>query len=353
MFRHLYVRRLLGGCAALFGALIALQLKIPLPWLLGPLFIIAALRLVKAPVASIRPFQFLGQYIIGITLGLYFSPDIVSIISHHWVAIVISMTLPIVLGAFGSWVLLRVGGVDLKTSWFAAAIGGANEMSQLAERYGGRIDLVASAHSLRILSVVIALPFAYQALGIVGTDMTFISDRSFDYVGLTSVAIPSLLVGLWFYRRRVPNAWVLGSVACATFFTLSEVVSTTMPSALVNLGQLLIGWALGDRYRPAFFKAAPKFLAGVAIYTVGAMLICAVVGLALAELSGLPVATVFLGVAPGGLAEMAITAKVLMLGVPLVVVFQVTRMVFVVLVTGPIYERFLRSRESVDSTGFE
>jgi len=351
MFSHLYVRRTLGGCAALLGALIALQLKIPLPWLLGPLFTVAALRLATAPVASIKPFQFFGQYIIGITLGLYFSPDIVAIISQHWVAIAISMALPILLGAFGSWVLLRVGGVDLKTSWFAAAIGGANEMSQLTERYGGRIDLVASAHSLRILAVVIALPFGYQALGIAGTDMSLVVEKSVDYLGLTLVAMPSVIVGLWFYRRRVPNAWVLGSLACATVFTLSGVVATSMPSELVNLGQLLIGWALGDRYRPAFFKAAPRFLAGVAIYTIGAMLICAVVGLALAELSGLPIATVFLGVAPGGLAEMAITAKVLMLGVPLVVAFQVTRMVFVVLVTGPIYERFLKSREPITETG--
>ena len=44
-----------------------------------------------------------------------------------------------------------------------------------------------------------------------------------------------------------------------------------------------------------------------------------------------------LGVAPGGISEMAITAKVLQLGVPLVTAFQVFRMVGVVLVTGPLY----------------
>jgi uncharacterized membrane protein AbrB (regulator of aidB expression) len=44
-----------------------------------------------------------------------------------------------------------------------------------------------------------------------------------------------------------------------------------------------------------------------------------------------------LGVAPGGIAEMAITAKVLQLGVPLVTAFQVFRMAGVVLVTGPLY----------------
>jgi len=44
-----------------------------------------------------------------------------------------------------------------------------------------------------------------------------------------------------------------------------------------------------------------------------------------------------LGFAPGGIAEMAITAKVLQLGVPLVTAFQVSRMVMVVLTTGPLF----------------
>ena len=42
-------------------------------------------------------------------------------------------------------------------------------------------------------------------------------------------------------------------------------------------------------------------------------------------LSGLYPATLVLGMAPGGIAEMCITAKVLQLGVPLVTAFHVTR----------------------------
>ena len=52
-------------------------------------------------------------------------------------------------------------------------------------------------------------------------------------------------------------------------------------------------------------------------------------------------ATLLLGLAPGGIAEMAITAKVLQLGVPLVTAFQVTRMALVVMVTGPLFKLFI------------
>ena len=50
-----------------------------------------------------------------------------------------------------------------------------------------------------------------------------------------------------------------------------------------------------------------------------------------------------LGTAPGGLAEMCITAKVMQFGVPLVTALHVTRLVVLLLATAPLY-RWLRER---------
>jgi uncharacterized membrane protein AbrB (regulator of aidB expression) len=49
------------------------------------------------------------------------------------------------------------------TSYFAGAIGGASEMTLLSEREGARTDLVAAAHSLRLLIVVLVIPFAFSS----------------------------------------------------------------------------------------------------------------------------------------------------------------------------------------------
>jgi uncharacterized protein len=53
-----------------------------------------------------------------------------------------------------------------------------------------------------------------------------------------------------------------------------------------------------------------------------------------------------LATAPGGIAEMCITAKVLQLGVPLVTAAHVTRVLVLITTTGPTYRavRVLRSR---------
>ncbi len=118
-----------------------------------------------------------------------------------------------------------------------------------------------------------------------------------------------------------------------------------MPDYVPKVGQLLIGWSLGDRYRPDFFRAAPRFIAVVAAFTVVALALAFGLGALLSLWSAAPIPTLILGTTPGGIAEMAITAKVLQLGVPVVTAFHVTRMVFVVLVTGPMYA-FLARRNA-------
>jgi uncharacterized membrane protein AbrB (regulator of aidB expression) len=49
-------------------------------------------------------------------------------------------------------------------------------------------------------------------------------------------------------------------------------------------------------------------------------------------------ATSILATAPGGIAEMSITAKLLQLGVPIVTAFHVSRVVVLVTVSSPMYK---------------
>jgi uncharacterized membrane protein AbrB (regulator of aidB expression) len=58
---------------------------------------------------------------------------------------------------------------------------------------------------------------------------------------------------------------------------------------------------------------------------------------ALAAVSGINLPTTILATAPGGVAEMSITAKVLQFGVPIVTAFHVSRMAILVLGTAPLF----------------
>ncbi|MBR8652643.1 AbrB family transcriptional regulator [Achromobacter sp. Marseille-Q0513] len=333
-----------GLLIALAGALAAVWAHMPLPWMLGALLVTAATRIGGLGTVCPRPARNAGQWVIGTSLGLYFTPQVVGHIGSNAGPIIAGMLFALGLSFIGTAILRRYTDVDFKTAWFSSAIGGASEMANLAERHGARIDRVATAHSVRVLLVVVMVPFLFQWWGVAGLDPTVPGPRVLHWPGLAALVALTCMGGLLFMRLRLPNPWVLGSMSVAMALTLSGVELSALPDYVPKIGQLFIGWSLGDRYRPDFFRAAPRFIAAVAVFTVIALAMAFGLGALLSLWSAAPVPTLILGTTPGGIAEMAITAKVLQLGVPVVTAFHVTRMVFVVLVTGPMY-KFLARRQ--------
>ena len=72
------------------------------------------------------------------------------------------------------------------------------------------------------------------------------------------------------------------------------------------------------------------------------MALSALFAWAMSHVTGLHLATVVLGTTPGGIAEMAITGKVLQLGVPVVTAFQVCRLIAVLVLVEPLYLHWAR-----------
>jgi len=330
---------------ALGSALLCRWLRTPLPWMIGPLLATAVASMLGQPTRSFGPFRNAGQSIIGMALGLYFTPQVTALVASLWWAIALAIAWALGLGwAFGRWLhrghAARIGGTGREqraTSYFAAAIGGASEMTLLAEREGGRTDLVAAAHSLRLLIVTLVVPFAFSLAGLHGLDPTLPGPRQVQWAGLATLVAASV-AGAWLMQRTGrANPWFIGALLVAMGLTMSGIELSGLPQWMTNAAQLLIGVSLGVRFSAEFVHTAPRWLASVALGTVGMIVLCAVVAVLLSQVTGLHWATLILGTSPGGIAEMAITAKVLQLGVPVVTAFQVCRLVAVLLLVGPLF----------------
>lgn len=339
----IWFRIALGFGVALVGALVASWLSMPLPWMLGALILTAATKMAGSPGACMPLARNAGQWVIGASLGLYFTPAMVHLIGSNAVFIVMGMVFALVLCCIGTFMLTRFAGTDLRTAWFASAVGGASEMTGLAERYGARPDLVASAHGLRVLMVVVIIPFAFEALGFSGEQLGAVVRPDFlNLSGLVLLVLLSSAAGLAFQVFRLPNPWVLGPLLVVAILTYNDIILSGLPVEISNLGQLCIGWALGDKFGPDFFRRAPRYLGVAAVSNVINLALAFGFAYGLYRLSDIPYPTLVLGVSPGGIAEMAITAKVLQLGAPMVTSFQVARMVCVLVLTGPLYTRIAR-----------
>jgi len=125
----IWFRIALGFGVALLGALVASWLSMPLPWMLGALILTAATKMAGSPGACMPLARNAGQWVIGTSLGLYFTPAMVHLIGSNALFIVMGMVFALVLCCIGTFMLTRYAGTDLRTAWFASAVGGASEMT--------------------------------------------------------------------------------------------------------------------------------------------------------------------------------------------------------------------------------
>ncbi len=335
--------RVLSAAAALALAVLAgyacARLGTPIPWMLGPLFAVAFVRIAGVDIAAPRAARYVGQWVIGTSLGLYFTPQVVHQVGGLWWLLVAGALFALTLGYVSGLALARLANLDKTTGIFASVPGGAAEMATLGERFGGRMDKIAAAQSLRILIVVAIVPAAVTALGAHGVEAYLPGATRFDASGFALLMAATLAGSALFQWFGLPNAFVLGSLAVAIPLTAASIDLSSLPTVVSNAGQLLLGCALGSRFQPDFLRGAHRFVAAVALTVVLSIVLATLFGAGLAWASGLATATLVLGNAPGGIAEMCITAKVLQLGVPLVTAFHVTRLVVLLLATPLVFAR--------------
>ena len=328
------------------AASLCVLLHTPLPWMIGPLMATAVVSMLGAPTASWTPLRNAGQWTIGCALGLYFTPQVVALVAGLWWAIALNIAWALALGlVFGAWLhrvhhgpgMFHVAGLSRTTTYFAGPVGAASEMTLMAERHGGQTELVASAHSLRVLLVTLIIPFGFQWTGLHGLDATLPGTRIVNGSGLALLAALTG-IGCWtMLKLERTNPWFIGALLVALLLTAFGVTLSAMPQGMTNAAQLVIGISLGVRFRRSFVHLAPRWLGSVALATLGMIGLCAAFAWGLAQFAQIHWATLLLGTSPGGIAEMSITAKVLQLGVPLVTAFHVTRLAAVLLLAEPLY----------------
>jgi membrane AbrB-like protein len=221
------------------------------------------------------------------------------------------------------------------------AIGGANEMATQAERHGGQVERVAAAHSLRIMLVVLIVPLLFNALDVKGLDPYAPAAREFSWIGLAVLIAVTAGAAAVMERVGSPNSWMIGPLLAAAVITATGHTFSSLPTVIVNGGQLLIGIALGTRFTP---DSSARRRASWARSLRSRCLPAGGGGLRSAAGGGLGLhwSTAIIATTPGGIGEMALTAQALKLGVPIVTAFHALRMAAVVISIGAVYRLWRR-----------
>jgi membrane AbrB-like protein len=332
-----------GGLAvSALGAAMCAWIGTPLPWMLGALFGMAAAQMAGArfePLPGGRPAAFI---VVGCSLGLYFTAPVVHQVANLWPWFVALGFAAIAFGTLSGWVLARLSGADRATAYFGSMPGGAAEMALMGERFGAAPDRVALAHSVRMLLVVTVFPVAITLAGFHATEDYRPIVVPFDLKGFAILMAIAAGAGAIARLLRVPTAFMMGALVASIALTVSGVSLSSVPTPFTNAAQVLMGCALGARFERGFLATAPRFALALIPSITLMLVVAALVGWGLALGSGAYPGAGVLAAAPGGIAEMSITAKVLRISVAFVTAAHIVRYAIVVFFTIPVFRLFVQ-----------
>jgi membrane AbrB-like protein len=308
----------------------------PLPWLIGAMIAVIAGSMIGFQAHVPSTWRRSGLLVIGLTLGLYFTPSMGSLILQHLWTIIAVAFITIILGFVNSVFYHKLSNSDWITAIFGSIPGGLSQMVLVGKELGGSPQIIAILQSVRILFVVIIIPFTVTAFPHLSgsSSQAFFSPISDEFFNIDVF----LMIGLaWVGRTAAkklnfPAHDLIGALMIISLITVSGFSLGEIPDFFVHMAQLLIGISIGAEFKKEEMKAYGKAVAAGLLSSL--LLVSASMGLGylLMQWMGGDIQTAILSTAPGGIAEMSITALAVGANVALVTAFQVCRMIFAVVI---------------------
>ncbi|WP_135468363.1 AbrB family transcriptional regulator [Crenalkalicoccus roseus] len=336
--------QILTALAATAGGAVLSLLQVPLAWMIGALVATAALGW-RRPVAMPEWARPAGLVLLGLGLGATFSGPVLAAVTAALPALLAAGLISIAAGIAVVPVFTRLAGTDARTGWFCSVPGGIIVMAMLAQEAKVSVATVTLAQTMRVLVVVLSFPPLLGWLAPPGDYGAFLAPRQpFHLPGLLAMAAAGLLLALPLRRLGFANPWMLGPCAVAIGLAAAGALPSGVPGPLLDAAQVAMGATLGLRLNRGFLLGSRRLVRAAILAAAALSLLLAAIAVPFALLAGLPVTAAILGFAPGGMPEMALTAKALDLAVPLVLGFHLTRTVLSNLLVGPMHRLAARLR---------
>ncbi|KAA0546868.1 AbrB family transcriptional regulator [Bacillus sp. BGMRC 2118] len=324
------------------GGIVFTLLYLPLAWMLGSLFAIVIWKLVLKKEAHIHSSMRNGSLvIIGYMLGISFTYDTLIQMAKMLPAMLISTLLLIGFSILISTFLARFTGINFKTAMIGMMPGGFSQMVILGEELDDvDVTSVTLFQLIRLLSVIYLVPAIVRIdwFSHLGNSTMFELDQM--VAANTSEIILFIVVTIfstWIaVKLKWPTPYLLGPLVGNAIFVISGFTPYHLPEWIIVISQLFLGIHVGIMVDPNKLKNWKRFGVGAVLSSVSLLLSTIVIALFLIWLYPVSLGTSFLSAAPGGIAEMGITAVAIGADLSIVTGFQMFRVFFILLVVPPL-----------------
>lgn len=326
----------------LAGALLATQIGVPMPYLVGSLAAVglySGLRTAsgRSDARFPKPWRMLFVGLIGAMIGASFTVDLMSNLLGIWPSLVAMTAYVGVAFGFGYILFRHVARYDPVTSVFSAMPGGLIEAVALGEAAGGDVKVLTLQHFARIVVVMVTVPMLYLIWS--GHAVGSAAGQGYERGGWTLLDVVELFglaaLGMWLGPKlRLPAAHLVGPLLISAMLHGSGALHLSSPDWLLSVAQLVVGAGLGI----SFAGARPHDLARA--FSFGVIYVAVVLGLGFGVAMGLSQIvpfdfdTLFVSFAPGGVTEMGLVALSLGISPVIVTAHHVFRIGLTVIAAG-------------------
>jgi membrane AbrB-like protein len=337
--RFPYSRFVFAVALGVSGGLLFQYASLPLPWMMGPMVFCTLAALIRAPVAAppvIRPPM---TMVIGVMLGSAFSPDLMERLTQWWPATLGLIGFLLACGCSVVWYFRVIGGYDRTTAYFAGMPGGLVEMITIGEERGGDARVIALVHSVRILLIVMTVPFAIRWLEGVSLNRgsgaaSILSTPLTSFAWLLVCGLVGAFLG---HLVRLPAKNLLGPMLISAAVHLLGWSDFKPPGGIINAAQLILGVVIGCRFAGTPARVVWRIFGLSLGSTVILLFWTAACAALVAWFSGFNAVTLVLAYSPGGLAEMSLIALALHTEVAFVAAHHIARIFLVMVTAAPIF----------------
>lgn len=331
----------------LVGSLILSELVghagFPAAYLLGPMLCAIGFGVAGAELRLPRPFLSFSQGIIGCLVARSMTGAILVSIARDWPAMLLVIGTTVIAGGLVGWVLVKLGTLPGTTAAWGSAPGAASAMVVMSGEFGADIRLVGFMQYLRVVLVVLSASVVSQLL--LGSSAPLAAAALVPPPSMSLISFAETLaiaVGGAVGGRllKIPAGALLVPMGLGAALHVTGLVQITLPSWLLHVAYLLVGWYVGlsfDRLILSYaFKATPTLVLST-LLLIG---LCGLSAWLLTRLMGIDPLTAYLATSPGGLDSIAVIATGGRANVPFVLAIQTMRL-FIVLLTGPVIARLI------------
>lgn len=325
-------------------------LHLPLPWVLGPLSAVLAMK-AKGVSRLYWPAKFrdVGLAVIGYTIGASFTLNTLHQIGRQIPTMLASTLLLLAATAFIAFLIARGTGISFRTTLIGCIPGGFTQMVTLSEELEDvDITSVTILQLIRLLSVIFIVPFLvsldFFSGGQLDGGMTIPSEMLAEtpvqnYI-IYMAAVPISVWGA--LKLRLPTGVLLGPIISTAVLSVSGIQPPAIHPFLMGMFQLFVGAHIGLSMNIMSFKKLRKLAIFAVIAGVLTVAFSILFGAMLHWLFPMSFATAFLAAAPGGIAEMALTALHIGADLSIITGYQMFRVFFILLAVPALIKLFYK-----------